>query len=213
MKRIVERMAGQFGNPHGALAPVMALLLEIFNQPVNRRCIQALRIKPGDHVLDVGFGGGIGLARVIRHTPAGRVAGADISHEMVERCRRRFKGEISARRLELVEAPAEALPFPDRSFDAVYSVNSVTFWADRAAAFREILRVLAPGGRMAVAVDLGISKLLGQRAARLGLHFPTDQELRGHATAAGFANVDAQPLSRTSTVVVGRRSVQSDSPT
>ena len=57
-----------------------------------------------------------------------------------------------SRAIEWREGAAESLPFPDRSFDAVVSQFGLMFFMDRRQALREMLRVLAPGGRLVVAV-------------------------------------------------------------
>jgi len=71
----------------------------------------------------------------------------DISGEMMEAGRRRVEGTALARRLDFVQGNAEALPFPDGSFDAytiAFGIRNVT---DRGRALREAFRVLRPGGR------------------------------------------------------------------
>jgi ubiquinone/menaquinone biosynthesis C-methylase UbiE len=107
----------------------------------------AARIQPGQRVLDVACGTGI-LAREVssRVGSTGRVAGIDPSPGMVAVAKDR------APAIEWREGVAESLPFPDQSFDAVVSQFGLMFFTDRRRAVREMLRVLVPGGRVAVAV-------------------------------------------------------------
>jgi len=107
----------------------------------------AAQIQPGQRVLDVACGTGI-LAREIapRIGSAGRVVGVDPSPGMVAVAKQLAPAS------EWREGVAESLPFPDQSFDAVVSQFGLMFFTDRRQALREMLRVLAPGGRMAVAV-------------------------------------------------------------
>ena len=107
----------------------------------------AAGIRPGQRVLDVACGtGALTLAVAERVGPEGRVVGLDRNPEMLEVARRKSS------RIDWQEAAAEALPFPDTSFDAVVSQFGLMFFADRVAALREMWRVLRPGGRLAVAV-------------------------------------------------------------
>jgi SAM-dependent methyltransferase len=107
----------------------------------------AAQIQPDQRVLDVACGTGI-LAREVasRMRSSGRVVGIDPSPGMVA-VARQFAPAVEWR-----EGVAEALPFPDQSFDVVVSQFGLMFFADRRQALREMLRVLAPGGRVAVAV-------------------------------------------------------------
>ena len=111
------------------------------------RLVEAARIEPGQHVLDVACGTGV-LAReaASRTGPRGRVAGLDANPGMLA-VAARLNPEIEWR-----EGQAEALPFPDGSFDAVVSQFGLMFFSDRLRALREMQRVLKPGGRLAVAV-------------------------------------------------------------
>jgi SAM-dependent methyltransferase len=107
----------------------------------------AAHLQPGDRVLDVACGTGT-LAREIasRIGSAGRVVGIDPSPGMVAVAKQ------LAPAVEWREGVAESLPFPDQSFDAVVSQFGLMFFEDRRQAIGEMLRVLATGGRLAVAV-------------------------------------------------------------
>ena len=111
------------------------------------RVAEAARIRPGERVLDVACGTGT-LAREVaaRTGPSGMVSGLDPSQAMLAAARRR------APHLVWKQGVAEALPFANGVFDAVVSQFGLTFFTDRRAALGEALRVLAPGGRLAVAV-------------------------------------------------------------
>jgi ubiquinone/menaquinone biosynthesis C-methylase UbiE len=107
----------------------------------------AARIGPGDRVLDVACGtGALTLAVAERVGSKGSVVGLDANPQMLAVARRK------PTRIEWIEGTAESLPLPDRSFDAVVSQFGLMFFSDRAAALREMRRVLRPNGRLAVAV-------------------------------------------------------------
>ena len=107
----------------------------------------AAAIAPGQSVLDVACGTGV-LARAVadRVGLSGSVAGLDPSEEMLEVARRKSDT------IEWRMGRAEAIPFPDESFDAVVSQFGIMFFEKPAGALREMIRVLRPGGRLAVAV-------------------------------------------------------------
>jgi SAM-dependent methyltransferase len=111
------------------------------------RVADAAEIRPGQRVLDVACGTGV-LARTVaeRVGPDGSVVGLDLNSGMLAVARRK------AQAIEWRPGRAEALPFDGASFDAVVSQFGLMFFEDRQAALREMLRVLRPGGRIAVAV-------------------------------------------------------------
>ena len=108
---------------------------------------QIAGIKTGDRVLDVACGTGI-LAReaAARVGPTGRVTGLDLNDGMLA-VARRLRPELDWR-----QGDAERLPFEDEVFDVVASQFALMFFPDRVAAMREMWRVLAPRGRLVVAV-------------------------------------------------------------
>lgn len=119
---------------------------------------EAAGIGPGARVLDVGCGTGVAaLAAVGRAGSGGQVTGIDINPAMLAVARRK------SATVRWIEAPAEALPFADESFDAVLCQFALMFLADRTAALREMRRVLRPGGRIALLVWDAVERTPGYR--------------------------------------------------
>lgn len=107
-------------------------------------------LRPGERVLDLGSGGGIDvLLSAKRVGPTGRAFGLDMTDEMLALARRNA-AEAGATNVEFLRGHIEAIPLPANSIDIVISNCVVNLAADKPAVFREIGRVLRPGGRIGI---------------------------------------------------------------
>ena len=109
-----------------------------------------LDLRPGETVLDLGSGAGVDALLAARAVgPKGRVIGVDMTPEMIARGRANA-ASASFAHAEFREGRLEALPIEDASVDAVTSNCVINLVPDKAAVFREIARVLRPGGRLVI---------------------------------------------------------------
>ncbi len=106
---------------------------------------EALTVKPGDHLLDVGCGIG-GPARYVAHRFGCRVTGIDLTAEFCDVARHLTRLLGLQDKVAFECGNALAMPFADASFDGAYSMNVSMNIADKAALYRELRRVLKPGG-------------------------------------------------------------------
>ena len=123
------------------------------------------RLDRGERVLDLGCGAGTDTLVAAQMVGLeGRVVGIDMTSEMLAKARA-ATAELGATNVELLEAEAERLPFPDASFDVVISNGVIDLIPDKDAVFAEIYRVLAPGGRIQVA-DVTIQNPVSEEGRR-----------------------------------------------
>jgi SAM-dependent methyltransferase len=126
-----------------AVAAEWAELWGAFADPVRHAVIEATGIGPGSRVLDVGCGSGELLAML--ESVGADAAGVDPAQRMLEIAR------SLAPRADVRTGVADALPWPDDSFDVVVAVNALQFADDTDDALAELARVVVPGGFVAVA--------------------------------------------------------------
>lgn len=161
---------------------------------INPGVLEALLERVGSYdapgVLEVGCGTGNYL-EAIQTIGGVEVQGIDPSSEMLVRLRERLPEAKTER------ASAEELPFPDRSFDVMYSVDVIHHVLNRPSSFREAFRVLKPGGTICTVTDSADDI---QQRAPLSSHFPETiahelrrypaiELLRDEMTAAGFSAI------------------------
>lgn len=160
----------------------------------NPTALAALR--PGETVLDLGSGAGIDSLIAARKVgPEGRVIGVDMTPEMLERARANAVKMGISRTVEFREGIIEALPVVDSSVDVVISNCVINLSPDKPKVFREMFRVLKPGGRVAVS-DICLREPLPADIASMaeayigcisGALLESDYEEA--VRAAGFSNV------------------------
>ena len=156
-------------------------------------------LRPGERVLDLGSGGGIDVILSARRVgPTGRAIGLDMTDEMLELAMRNA-AEAGVDNVEFVRGTIEAMPLPAASVDVVISNCVINLAADKAAVFREIARVLRPGGRVGVSDVIAEDRLSPAERAERGsfngciagaLSF---DEYRAGLAAVGLVDVSIEP--------------------
>ncbi len=169
--------------------------------------LRLVGVQPGQRVLDVAAGPGT-LALLAARQGAGVVA-TDFAPAMIARLRQRA-GEAGMANLTAEVMDGQALTLPDDSFDAAFSIFGLIFFPDRAAGFRELHRVVRPGGKAAVAAwsakALNIGPIFAQAvrralpapptpaAPRAVMSLQDPEAFAGEMRAAGFARVEIQTV-------------------
>lgn len=191
--------------PAGLVGRLFGWTMDRANVAAYRAALSEARPGPGDRLLEIGFGTGALVERLLANRQVALVAGVDPSPLMVATARKRNHAHAINGRADLREGTAAALPWPDRHFDVALALHSFQFWADPAADLAEVRRVLRPAGRLIL--------LLRAHGQRPPAWLPNPISRKGDeigGTVAllirtGFTDVGARGKAGSSTIVTGFR--------
>jgi arsenite methyltransferase len=153
-------------------------------------------LRPGEVVVDLGSGGGLDVFLAAKLVgPKGRAIGIDMTKAMIERAKANAQAG-GYTNVEFYESTIDQIPLPDSSVDCVISNCVLNLAPDKPAVFREIARVLKPGGRVAVS-DIALKHELPEAVARSMAAYVgciagaiRIDEYRAGLLAAGFEHVE-----------------------
>ena len=168
--------------------------MESHHSDITEQTLALMDIKPDDRILDLGCGTGWASRRMARVATAGEVVGLDVADEMLHRAQDSSAGISNVR---YVWGSAEKIPAPDASFSKVLSVESFYYYADQGKALNELYRVMAPGGRLFILINLYKDNHYSLRwvsELKVPVQALSEQEYIALLRKQGFKNVQSQRI-------------------
>jgi ubiquinone/menaquinone biosynthesis C-methylase UbiE len=159
--------AGQAARPRGRVGRAFGWMWLRVNGPINRRAVEALELRHGESVLEIGCGPGDAVRRLVQGGQARRIVAIDHAAAMVETARTLNREAMREGIVDIRECSVSAMPFREGSFDAVLAVNSVQFWPHLRLDLKSVLRILKPGGRLLVAMRMTMEPRARRRCEML----------------------------------------------
>ncbi len=173
-----------FGHPRGLLGRLMLVAMEREHLPMAKWAFSLFEVPMGGKIADIGCGGGYNVRRLLQKSQGAKVFGLDISEESVKKARkvnRAFLGD----RCEIIHGGAESLPFSDGELDLATAFETVFFWSDIAACFKEARRAVKKGGRFVVINNYGDPKIDWEKKVPC-MKRKTAEEIKALMLEAGF---------------------------
>lgn len=132
---------------------IMAQVFDRGNVFLNDLVYQLLSIQEDDHVLEIGFGTGKLIKRMAKQVNKGQIEGVDFSNTMVSMASKKNKKDIANGTVKIHEGDFLEIPFEQKRFSKVCSVNTLYFWTDVEQTIRKIMAILKPGGKFLLAFE------------------------------------------------------------
>ncbi len=179
-------------HPRGFMGSLILSAMNIGHKKISNWGLSHLAVRPGDHILDIGCGGGENIKRLAKLAKEGSVCGLDYSAVSVQKSSKVNHAAIAAGRVEIKEGDAARIPWPDSSFDTVTAFETIYFWPDFSGALLDIWRILKPGGVFLICNE-AYKKENGEVPFKyfvttLDMAVYSQTELEDFLTGAGFVN-------------------------
>ena len=153
MANFLKSFFSQCARPEGALGRVMLSFMNYTHAPLTNWGLKLVEVQDGWTMLDVGCGGGFTIRRLLKRSKGAMVYGIDISEESVAKAKK-VNTDVLDQQVFVTLGSAEKLPYEDGKFDLVTAVETVYFWPNLPNCLQEVRRVLKPGGKFAILVEV-----------------------------------------------------------
>lgn len=175
-------------HPKGRMGRAMLKFMNLCHAPLTNWGLSLVDIQDGWTMLDIGCGGGATLKRLLKRSKDGKVYGIDISEEsVIKACK--VNADVLDKQVFVQQGSAEKLPYENGMFDLVTAVETVYFWPNLPSCLQEVRRVLKPGGKFAIMVEVVDADSVWTSVVDGMTAYTTDQ-LRHFLDNAGFLQTE-----------------------
>ncbi len=188
-------------HPQGRMGRAMLKFMNLCHAPLTNWGLSLLDIQEGRTMLDIGCGGGATLRRLLKRSKGGMVYGIDISEESVAKARK-VNAAVLNKQVFVTQGSAEKLPYEDWKFDLVTAVETIYFWPNLPQCLQEVRRVLKPGGRFAVMVEVADENSKWVTLVE-GMKAYSPEQLKNLLADAGFVEIEVHRKKPSYATVIG----------
>lgn len=189
-------LAKHLGNPEGAIGKAVTASLNKANAGSYSAALSKLGVNAHDRVIEIGFGNGREIPRIISQALDVTYFGLDVSETMVAEASEFNAEAVRASRVTIAHGVSTSIPVDAGAFDKALAMNTIYFWSNPVADLRELRRVLKKDGRLVLG-SLSPSSAIGRPVFKQGFRFYEQSEINILLASAGFNNVSIDTLNET----------------
>ncbi len=190
-------------HPQGRMGRAMLRFMNLCHAPLTNWGLNLIDYQDGWTMLDIGCGGGATLKRLLKRSKDSQVYGIDISEESVAKARK-VNAELLDKRVFVRQGSAEELPYEDGKFDLVTAVETVNFWPNLPDCLQEVCRVLKPGGKYAIMVEVVDNDSKWTDLCD-GMTAYSPEQLQKLLADAGFVNIEIHRKKPSNAAIIGMK--------
>ncbi|MDY0404898.1 class I SAM-dependent methyltransferase [Virgibacillus sp. 179-BFC.A HS] len=147
---MLEFIKRHFKKPQGFIGKITGKIMDLENRKLNKWAIRYLKVKPKDHILEIGFGPGYAIRHLLNRYKDIRIDGIDISETMRQQAMQSLDWEAIKSKVHLSTGDIAKAQLPMNSYDKVLTVNNYTLWGDKESGLENIYGALKPGGKIVI---------------------------------------------------------------
>ena len=184
---VINRLRSrQAGHPSGLLGRIIGRVMVKDTAEANDRALELLPLDEPRTVLEIGFGQGRTMAKVLEL--GHQVLGVEVSKTMLRQATARNRSACRDGRATLVAGDGRMIPFDDLSADVAFTAHTIYFMPDPQTTLSEAARVLRPGGRLVIACHVGDDEMASWKDPNV-YRIPTISQITDMLEIAGFDQI------------------------
>lgn len=206
MAHLLKKLFTNCACPSGRMGRAMLRFMNTCHGPLTNWGLKLVDIEDNWTILDIGCGGGATLKRLLKRSKGAKVYGLDISEESVAKAKK-VCGQLLDKQVFICQGSAECLPYEDNKFDLVTAVETIYFWPNMQKCLSEVKRVLKPGGKFVIMVEVVNGNSMWTRLVE-GMTAYSPQQLNSFLSDAGFIQTEIHLKKPSNATIIGIKKSQ-----
>lgn len=184
--------------PEGFGGKMMVAMMNNGHASMAKWGFSHIQIKVGNQILDIGCGGGVNVALMLKENLNGKVTGIDYSEVSVEKSVKVNKKTIAEGKCEIRQGNAASLDFVENSFDLVTAFETIYFWPDLVKCFKEVHRVLKSEGKFMICNESCGTNASDEKWTSMieGMTIYKPAEIKAYLEQVGFTQIEVDTNSK-----------------